>query len=1574
MQSPYAAAQARPLQQGAGQTVGAPGDGGVGGAQVHLTKEKVALILQRCKLLKSNGATEENNQEFAQLMNILRQFHSATSQQALYRQQSAMQQGANAGTPTMGQARFQGSPTQASGVIQPQVNAIGGPVNGSSTPVQAQQHATLTPSMTNFGTPPSNPVNLQQPQQQPQQPQQTPVNTTQMQASRSQVPLSSQSNAEQQQPQTQQVSQIASNAQSAFTPNQLQSLKNQIFAFKYLSSNAPIPQNLQQAIFGNVSGSPAQPNMVKVDGADDNLVARKVVQSTYEHAKVVAQQHQKAADAQSNNADVNTIDVGKKGDKTDEMLEAARKGFTTFTSPYSLLTKPISTYSHASRQQRQLIPAMLPTGLDPVIIVQERERRILSRIRNRVGELEELVGDITEDDIAAATGQNMMMGWGMPGKWGTLREEDEEAKRKVKRVIELRALKLLAKQKMLRQEIVKGMHRATMLATSIDRATYRRMKKQSLREARMTEKLERQQRLEREKKQKQKQLDYLQNIINHGRDLVNWQRSAQAKQAKLGRAVLQYHIHIEKEEQKRAERVSKERLRALRNDDEEAYMKLIDEVKDTRLTHLLKQTGAYLESLSQAVLAQQNDEVHRSENLDTAFLENDDNDVVFETTDGKKLDYFSVAHRIKETVEQPRILVGGTLKDYQIKGLEWMVSLYNNRLNGILADEMGLGKTIQTISLITYLIERKHQNGPFLIIVPLSTLTNWTLEFERWAPSVRKVVYKGMPAHRKALQQTEIKHGNFQVLLTTYEYIIKDRPALSKVKWMHMIIDEGHRMKNAQSKLTNVLTQYYSTRYRLILTGTPLQNNLTELWAILNFILPKIFNSVKSFGEWFNTPFSDQGGEDKIELNEEEQLLIIRRLHKVLRPFLLRRLKVDVESELPDKVEKVIKCRLSALQAKLYQQMFKYGRLFTSSGAGEKGRSTIKGLNNTIMQLRKICNHPFVFEEVEDLINPAKLSNDTLWRTCGKFELLDRILPKLRATGHRVLIFFQMTQIMTIMEDFLNLRGFPYLRLDGSTKAEDRSSLLKVFNAENSPYFVFLLSTRAGGLGLNLQTADTVIIYDSDWNPHQDLQAQDRAHRIGQTKEVRIFRLITQKSVEESILARAQYKLDLDGKVIQAGKFDNKSSDADSEAFLRSLLEEKTDENNDEDEDEAFDDEEINMLLKRSDEEGVIFEKMDAEREQRELEQWKLTTGGHGKKPGRLIEDWELPEVYQHDDEPYEEVDDDYVWGRGARDRGKAVRYDDHLTEEQWLNALEDDSIDLQSYIRKNEVKRQKREEKKQRRMLNSYLDSPSVGSDSGDIDGVDAFATPDVPHKKKKGCPRREDSVQSSGAQTPIGAGGARGRKKKDQELLVPEIHPSHIRKQMTNIFEELYDLVAGLEDVYEGQPRSRAYLFLELPNKKIYPLYYTMIRNPIAMDIIKRRIHSPYYQTVQQFKSDWDLMFNNARTFNQEGSLVYEDANEMQRVFGQRLEELCPGGELPPISASATPDDTSYTSDLSSAKRSAPMSDEDSNHPPATGSHLKIRLKVNHPNTSNTELEYKRHKNEYDDTLSDFDTSEDL
>lgn len=380
------------------------------------------------------------------------------------------------------------------------------------------------------------------------------------------------------------------------------------------------------------------------------------------------------------------------------------------------------------------------------------------------------------------------------------------------------------------------------------------------------------------------------------------------------------------------------------------------------------------------------------------------------------------------------------------------------------------------------------------------------------------------------------------------------------------------------------------------MTGTPIQNSLQELWSLLNFLLPNIFNSVENFEEWFNAPFADKCD---VSLTDEEQLLIIRRLHhvhflsilnpsirfitglltpgfgllivQVIRPFILRRKKDEVEKYLPGKTQVILKCDMSAWQKVNYQQVTEMGRVGLARGeklleyifsidcrlptlmpcveSGTKfntnlnlkceyaGSGKSKSLQNLTMQLRKCCNHPYLF-----LGDYYMQPSDEMIRSSGKFELLDRLLPKLHRAGHRVLLFSQMTRLMTILGDYLKLKGFQFLRLDGSTSTGDRGELLKQFNAPDSPYFIFLLSTRAGGLGLNLQTADTVIIFDSDWNPQMDQQAEDRAHRIGQKKEVRVFVLVSVGSIEEVILERAKQKMGIDAKVIQAGLFNTTST------------------------------------------------------------------------------------------------------------------------------------------------------------------------------------------------------------------------------------------------------------------------------------------------------------------------------------------------------------------------------------------------------------------------------------------------
>uniref|UniRef100_A0AAG5DSZ4 ATP-dependent helicase brm n=1 Tax=Anopheles atroparvus TaxID=41427 RepID=A0AAG5DSZ4_ANOAO len=1133
---------------------------------------------------------------------------------------------------------------------------------------------------------------------------------------------------------------------------------------------------------------------------------------------------------------------------------------------------PAPTMQPMSKQNRVTTVAK-PAGLDPITILQERENRVAARIALRLEELSNLPASMPED-------------------------------LRIHAQIELRALRVLNFQRQLRSEIVQCTRRDTTLETAVNVKAYKRTKRQGLREARATEKLEKQQKLEAERKRRQKHQEFLASVLQHGKDFKEYHRNNIAKLGRLNKAVMNYHANAEREQKKEQERIEKERMRRLMAEDEEGYRKLIDQKKDKRLAFLLSQTDEYICNLTEMVKQhkvdqkkKQDDEIQRKKRLKRHILESGDIEhldehceasdcrvTVMETATGKTISgdeapflrdlsgwlqlhpgweyvildgdaeddeddsdgkkrteeelnddaktkeviqkakveddeykteeqtYYSIAHTVHEKVtEQASILVNGKLKEYQIKGLEWLVSLFNNNLNGILADEMGLGKTIQTIALVTYLMEKKKNNGPYLVIVPLSTLSNWVLEFEKWAPAVGVVAYKGSPAGRRAVQN-QMKATKFNVLLTTYEYVIKDKAVLAKISWKYMIIDEGHRMKNHHCKLTQVLNTHYNAPHRLLLTGTPLQNKLPELWALLNFLLPSIFKSCSTFEQWFNAPFATTG--EKVELNEEETILIIRRLHKVLRPFLLRRLKKEVESQLPDKVEYIIKCDMSGLQRVLYKHMQSKGVLLTDgSEKGNKGKGGAKALMNTIVQLRKLCNHPFMFQHIEEkycdhIGVQGTVTGPDLYRTSGKFELLDRILPKLKATGHRVLLFCQMTQCMTIIEDYLSWRGFGYLRLDGTTKSEERGDLLKKFNSKNSDYFLFLLSTRAGGLGLNLQTADTVVIFDSDWNPHQDLQAQDRAHRIGQRNEVRVLRLMTVNSVEERILAAARYKLNMDEKVIQAGMFDQKSTGSERQQFLQSILHQ--DEMDEEEENEVPDDEMINLMISRSDDELELFKKMDIERKAEEV------------KP-RLLDEAELPDWLVKDDEEVDRWDyeeETSILGRGSRQR-KEVDYTDSLTEKEWLKAI-DDGADFDEELEEEEREKKRKGRKRKGR-----------GRDDSDDESIISTVT-----KRKKGTTDPK------------------------------------IKKQMKKVLKAVIKYTDA-----DGRVLSKP--FLKLPSRRDLPDYYEVIKKPIDIKKILARIDEAKYVDFADLENDFFLLCQNAQTYNEEASLIYEDSLELQSVF---------------------------------------------------------------------------------------------
>lgn len=516
--------------------------------------------------------------------------------------------------------------------------------------------------------------------------------------------------------------------------------------------------------------------------------------------------------------------------------------------------------------------------------------------------------------------------------------------------------------------------------------------------------------------------------------------------------------------------------------------------------------------------------------------------------------------------KQPNCIKFGKLKPYQLESLNWMIHLAEKGLNGILADEMGLGKTLQSISIMAYHWEYLKIQGPHLICVPKSTLSNWMNELKRWCPSLRAIRFHGSREDREAMieeyftndaaahdgkrpsRQIMDEHGElvddnsdspmrWDVCVTTYEVANTERKTLQKFAWKYLIIDEAHRLKNDASMFSTTVRSF-RTANRLLLTGTPLQNNLRELWALLNFLLPDIFSSADQFDEWFNLEIED----------EDAKKNMISQLHKILRPFMLRRLKADVAKGLPPKTETIIMVGMSKMQKQLYKKLLL--RDLDSIAGSNSGKNRTAVLN-IVMQLRKCCGHPYLFEGVEDrTLDPL---GEHLVENCGKLFMVDKLLKKLRERGSRVLLFTQMTRILDILEDFMVMRGYQYCRIDGNTNYEDREWSIDEFNRPGSEKFCFILSTRAGGLGINLQTADTCILYDSDWNPQQDLQAQDRCHRLGQKKPVSVYRLVSENTVEEKIVERAQQKLKLDAMVVQQGRLKEKDKKVSKEEIMAAV-------------------------------------------------------------------------------------------------------------------------------------------------------------------------------------------------------------------------------------------------------------------------------------------------------------------------------------------------------------------------------------------------------------------------------------
>uniref|UniRef100_A0A8D0CYS4 Chromodomain helicase DNA binding protein 6 n=1 Tax=Sander lucioperca TaxID=283035 RepID=A0A8D0CYS4_SANLU len=476
---------------------------------------------------------------------------------------------------------------------------------------------------------------------------------------------------------------------------------------------------------------------------------------------------------------------------------------------------------------------------------------------------------------------------------------------------------------------------------------------------------------------------------------------------------------------------------------------------------------------------------------------------------------------------------GNMLREYQLEGMNWLLFNWYNRKNCILADEMGLGKTIQSITFL-YEIFSMGIRGPFLIIAPLSTITNWEREFRTWT-HMNVIVYHGSQISRQMILQYEMFYrdpqGNtipgvlkFHGVITTFEMIMADSPELKKLQWRCVVIDEAHRLKNRNCKLLEGL-KLMNLEHKVLLTGTPLQNSVEELFSLLNFLEPLQFPSESTFLEEFG------------DLKTDEQ---VKKLQAILKPMMLRRLKDDVEKNLAPKQETIIEVELTNIQKKYYRAILEKNFSFLSKGANQHN---MPNLINTMMELRKCCNHPYLITGAEEKIlesfrkyhSPDALDFQlqAMIQAAGKLVLIDKLLPKLLAGGHKVLVFSQMVRCLDIMEDYLIQRRYTYERIDGRVRGNLRQAAIDRFCKPDSDRFVFLLCTRAGGLGINLTAADTCIIFDSDWNPQNDLQAQARCHRIGQSKAVKVYRLITRNSYEREMFDKASLKLGLDKAVLQ---------------------------------------------------------------------------------------------------------------------------------------------------------------------------------------------------------------------------------------------------------------------------------------------------------------------------------------------------------------------------------------------------------------------------------------------------------
>lgn len=595
--------------------------------------------------------------------------------------------------------------------------------------------------------------------------------------------------------------------------------------------------------------------------------------------------------------------------------------------------------------------------------------------------------------------------------------------------------------------------------------------------------------------------------------------------------------------------------------------------------------------------------------------------------------------------EQPDYIKYGQLRSFQLHGVNFLAHNWCRGTNVILADEMGLGKTVQTVAFMNWLRHERKQDGPFICVVPLSTMPAWAETFNNWTPDLNYVIYTGREEARKIIREYEllvdgnVRKVKFNVLMTTYEYVLADWQFLSQLKWQFLAVDEAHRLKNRESQLYERLIQFNAPS-RLLITGTPIQNTLGELSALMDFLMPGKINV-----------------DENVDLASDDASQKLAQLSQDIQPYMIRRTKEKVENDLPPKSEKILRVELSDIQLEYYKNILT--RNYEALNEGGNGQK--QSLLNIVMELKKASNHALLFPNAEAKILKGSTSKEetlkALIASSGKMMLLDRLLAKLKADGHRVLIFSQMVHMLDILTDYLRLRNYQYQRLDGTVPAADRKIAIDHFNAPDSEDYCFLLSTRAGGLGINLMTADTVILFDSDWNPQADLQAMARAHRIGQKNPVSVYRLVSKDTIEEEILERARNKRMLEFITIQRGITDRQQKE------ITDKINRATTEPNSADD--------INQILKR--------------RGQKMFEQ-----SGNQKKLEELDIDAVLENAEEHKTEQTAGLTSD-----GGEEFLKNFEYTDVKIDLEWDDIIPKDELD----VVKAEIQ-QRKEEEETRKLL----------------------------------------------------------------------------------------------------------------------------------------------------------------------------------------------------------------------------------------------------------------------------------